>query len=256
MIISGTNVSSMPTPAIRPFTTNSCAQLPPSPTAWNSHVAPRVTGPENSVPSPSCSGTATVVVSSKTHHITARNSRGPATRAVAQRSMRSVTVTRTPSRTSVARPAARSIQAKRSSATANSASSPATSRGSSRGPPRTPSDGGTGRAAGTGASSAWSTAAATPSMPSRRRGSSSTTGTPSSRCRAEADTSIPRRVATSAMVRATTRRCGCSRSWATRYRLRARCAASATTTTTSGRSSAPTSNSEVSASSGECASRL
>ena len=77
MAISGTNVSSIPTPAMRPSTTKPSTRLPPSPTASKAAVVTDVTGPVKNASSAPCSGAATVVVRAKTAHMTPRKITGP-----------------------------------------------------------------------------------------------------------------------------------------------------------------------------------
>ncbi len=122
MAMSGTNVSSIPTPAMRPLTTNPSTRLPPRPTAANAAVVTEVTGPVKNASSAPWRGAATVVVRANTAHITARKMTGPRTGAVAQRSIRSDHVWRCPCARVVARAVVSVTQVKTASARARSSS--------------------------------------------------------------------------------------------------------------------------------------
>ena len=222
-------------------------------------MAAPLIGPETRASSASCSGAATTVVIWNTSHMTARKSSGPTTGAVATRSRRSLhvgAVERSDERT-VAIAACTHRKRSSSSANGSSASGPSASGPSAGEPCMVP--GGRSRTRAGGADWARASATARPSTATseRRRGSTATTGTPSAVCKAEGSTSMPRRAATSSIVRATTTRCGCSRIWASTYRQRARFDASTTAMTRSGRvSTGASSRSRVSSSSGDTGVRL
>ena len=237
--ISGTKVSSIPTPAMSPLVTSPVTTGLATPRACSSAVAPSVTGPEKRESRRSCSGAATVVVIWKTAHMTAAKTSGPPIRLSTTRSSRSLAVRRTCADRTTARPTAASTQPKRSSAASKSSSPSGWDRGT-----------------GGVALSRSVTSAARRSEPMRRRGSRPTTGAPTASAKAAASTRTPRAAATSSMVKAMTTRTSISRSWPARYRLRVRWVASATTTTTSGRSHGGTStiSARVSSSSGDIAS--
>ena len=199
-VISGTKVSSMPTPAIRPSTNSPCSQPSASPTAASRAVAPSETGPLNSESSASWNGAATVMVTWNTTHITPRKSSGPITGAVAQRSIRSDRLARAAPASVVAEVTAAAIQPKRSSSAARE-SAVASVRA---------------RAGSSSLPSPERTVAASASSPVRRRGSMPTTGQPSACASAPGSTVMPRRAATSSMVRATTTRWLRSRTCETR----------------------------------------
>ena len=262
--IRGTNVSSIPTPAIRPSTTNPSTRLPPRPIAPSARSAAVVTGPVKKASSAPCRGAAALVVSVKMPHITARNSSGPTTGAVTQRSTRSVHVRRTSWLRVVAACVVSVTQANSASAWARSSSAASVSCSSARSvtahdvqsagqasqhPPNPGSMSGRGR----GPASTSATAAARP-VTSRRRGSSRTTGTPSRSDSARSSMLTPRRAATSVIVTATTTRTGSSRTCAASTSERARCAPSQAITTASTRS-VSCSSSAVRASSGDCGSK-
>lgn len=122
MAISGTNESTCPTPAMRPFSTRPRI-APPAPSASSRRPAPVETGPSTSPWKAAMSGAAAFVVSANTAHMTARKIGGPNHREVSTRSTRSDQVARPAPRRVTTSAITSCTHAYRCSAISNSGSS-------------------------------------------------------------------------------------------------------------------------------------
>ena len=234
IVITGRNVSKVPTPETTPSTTSPCNQCASGATLSSHSRKPPPKRTFTNWSSQSCIGAANEVVAWNTAQSTPSSTTVPAKGAVTTRSIRSVMVGFSASRSTTWLMTS-AAQLRRRLASLRSSKS-------------------TGTTSGAGCSRAASMAACTSATHLPERGITGITGAPTNSASLATFTLMPRRSATSGMVNATTKRTGVSRNWLNRYRHRARLDASTIATTTS--TPSRTTMSQVSSSSGETGLRL